>query len=75
MNAAARVVSGMKKYNRGLTHLLQSELHWLDVADPVTYKLGVTVYMCLHDQAPDYLSELLMREPRDICFTSRVQKV
>jgi len=58
MNAAARVVSSMKKYNRGLTHLLHSELHWLDVADRVTYKLGVTVYKCLHGQAPDYLSEL-----------------
>jgi len=33
MNAAARVVSGTKKYDRGLTHLLHSELHWLDVAD------------------------------------------
>jgi len=31
---------------------------WLDVADRVTYKLGVTVYKCLHGQAPDYLSEL-----------------
>jgi len=58
MNAAARVVSGTKKYDRGLTHLLHSELHWLDVADRVTYKLGVTVYKCLHGQAPDYLSEL-----------------
>jgi len=61
MNAAARVVSGTKKYDRGLTHLLQSELHWLeslDVADRVTYKLGVTLYKCLHGQAPDYLSEL-----------------
>jgi len=28
------------------------------VADRVTYKLGVTVYKCLHGQAPDYLSEL-----------------
>jgi len=37
MNAAARVVSGTKKYDRGLTHLLHSELHWLDVADRVTY--------------------------------------
>ena len=27
MNAAARVVSGTKKYDRGLTHLLYSELH------------------------------------------------
>ena len=56
MNAAARVVSGMKKYDRGLTHLLHCELHWLNVADRVTYKLGVTVYKCLHGQAPDYLS-------------------
>jgi len=39
-------------------YLLHSELHWLDVADRVTYKLGVTVYKCLHGQAPDYLSEL-----------------
>jgi len=46
------------KYDRGLTHLLHSELHWLDVADRVTYKLGVTVYKCLHGEAPDYLSEL-----------------
>ena len=44
INAAARVVSGMKKYDHGLTHLLHSELHWLNVADRVTYKLGVTVY-------------------------------
>ena len=40
MNAAARVVSGTRKYDHGLTHLLHSELHWLDVADRVTYKLG-----------------------------------
>jgi len=58
MNAAAWVMSGTKKNDRDLTHLLHSELHWLDVADQVTYKLGVTVYKCLHGQAPDYLSEL-----------------
>jgi len=48
----------MKKYDSGLTHLLHSELRWLDVADRVTYKLGMTVYKCLHGQAPHYLSEL-----------------
>ena len=58
MNAARQVVSGTKKYDHGLTHLLHSELRWLDVADRVTYKLGVTVYKCLHGKAPDYLSEL-----------------
>jgi len=41
-----------------LTHLPHSELRWLDVADRVTYKLGATVYKCLHGQAPDYLSAL-----------------
>jgi len=63
MNAAARIVSGTKKYDHGLTHLFNSELHWLDVADRVTYKLGVTVYKCLHGQAPDYLSELCTPTP------------
>ena len=60
MNAAARVVSGTKKYDRGLTQLLRSELHWLDVADRVTYKLSLMVFKCLHGRAPDYLSELCM---------------
>ena len=32
LNAAARVVSGSWKFNRGLTHLIHAELHWLDVA-------------------------------------------
>ena len=31
MNAAAPVVSGTRKYDRGLTHLLHAELRWLDV--------------------------------------------
>ena len=37
MNAAARIVSGTRKYDRGLTQLLHAELHWLDVADPIMY--------------------------------------
>ena len=76
MNTATRVVSGTKKYNHGLTHLLHSELHWLDVADRVTYKLGVTVYKCLHGQALDYLSELCtpvaqVAERQHLCSASR----
>ena len=49
------------KYDCRLTQLLHAELHWLDVADRVTYKLGWMVYKCLHGQAPDYLSELCMQ--------------
>jgi len=60
MNAAGRIVSGTRKYDRGLTQLLRTELHWLDVADRIKYKLGWMVYKFLHGQAPDYFSELCM---------------
>ena len=36
-NAAARVVSDTRKYDRGLSRLLHDELHWLDVPQPVQY--------------------------------------
>jgi len=29
LNAAARVITGMRKFDRSLSHLLHSELHWL----------------------------------------------
>ena len=52
---AARVVSNTGKFDRGLTHLLHSELHWLDVPQRILHKLGVTVHRCLQDKAPWYL--------------------
>ena len=55
LNAAARVVSGTRKFDRGLTHLLHSELHWLDVPERIQFKLGVTVHRCLQGNAPRYL--------------------
>ena len=42
LNAAACVVSGIHKYDRGLSRLLHSELHWLDLPELVAYKLVVT---------------------------------
>ena len=50
LNAAARVVSNTGKFGRGLTHLLHSELHWLDVPQRILHKLGVAVH-----RAPQYL--------------------
>ena len=58
LNAAARVVSGTHKFDRGLSRLLHTELHWLDVPERVVYKLGVMVFNCLHGEAPQYLEEL-----------------
>ena len=55
MNAAARVVSDTRKFDHGLTQILHNDLHWLDVADRVRYKLGVIMHKCQHGNAPRYL--------------------
>jgi len=60
LNAAARVVSDTRKFDRGLASLLHGELHWLDVQKRVTYRMGVMVYRCLHGQAPRYLANHLI---------------
>jgi len=57
LNAAARVVSGTRKFDRGLSRLLHVDLHWLDVPERVQYKLGVTVRRCQQHKhkTPQYL--------------------
>ena len=55
MNAAARVVSDTRKFDCGLTQVLHDDLHWLDVADRVTYKLGIIMHRCRHGKAPQCL--------------------
>ena len=56
LNAAARVVSGMRKLDRGSSAVRHSELHWLDIPDRIVYKLGVMTYGCQHGKAPQYLA-------------------
>ena len=34
------LVSGTRKFDRGLSRLLHVDLHWLDVPERVQYKLG-----------------------------------
>jgi len=57
LNAAAWVITSMRKFDRGLSGLLHSELHWLDVRQRVQYKLRVTMYQCLQNRAPQYLMD------------------
>jgi len=54
LNAATRVVSDTRKFDDGLSRLMHTELHWLDVPERVKYKLGVLTYRCQHNQAPLY---------------------
>ena len=63
LNAAARVVSGTNKFDRGLSRLLHTELHWLDVPERVAYKPSVMMYSCMHGQAPQYLMDFTIRPP------------
>ena len=37
MNAAARILNGMRKSDRSLTQLMHDNLHWLDVPERVKY--------------------------------------
>ena len=55
LNAAARVVSCTRKFDRALTQLCHSDLHWVDVPECIEYKLGVTVHRCLQSRASQYL--------------------
>jgi len=59
MNAAARIVSDTRKYDRGLSQLIHVDLHWLDVSDRVKFKLGLTVHRCLSNKAPHYLADYI----------------
>jgi len=46
-NAAARLVTETRKYERGLSRLMHDDLHWLVIPQQVQYKLAVTVHRCL----------------------------
>ena len=52
-NAAARVVTGARKFDH-ITPVLR-DLHWLPVRQRIKYKLAMTAYKCLHGLAPTYL--------------------
>ena len=58
LNAAACIISDIRKYDHGQSHLLHNELHWLDITQWVQYKLCATVYRCLQHKAPQYMMDL-----------------
>ena len=56
LNAAAWVISDTRKFDHGLSRLMHQELHWLDIPERVSYKLGMLTHRCLLGKAPLYLS-------------------
>jgi len=47
-----RILTGTHKFDWDLSQLLHTELHWLDIPERVTYKLGVIMFGCQHGRAP-----------------------
>jgi len=67
----ARLVSGTRKFDRGLSRLLHVDLHWLDVPERVQYKLGVTVRRCQQHKAPQYYLTDCVTPASDIASRQR----
>jgi len=51
------VVSDTRKFDRGLSRIMHTELHWLDVPERINYKLGMLMYRCQHNKALRYLMD------------------
>jgi len=54
-NAAARLITGTRKYDH-ITPVL-SALQWLPVRQRIIYKLALLMYKCVHGLALPYLAE------------------
>jgi len=55
VNAAARILTGTRKFDRGLVQLMHDNLHWLDVPERVKYtcKVIILTRRCLIGTAPE----------------------
>jgi len=53
VNAAAHILTGTRKFDRGLTQLMHDNHHWLDV--PERFKYIILTRRCLIGTAPQYL--------------------
>jgi len=73
LNAAARVITCTRKFDRGLGQILHDQLQWLDIPDRVLFKLAMRVHQCLNGRAPLYLSEhCIPVSNADICIPPTV---
>ena len=59
----------LSKRHEHVQPILKS-LHWLPVAERVNFKVALLVHKCLHNQAPEYLSELIEKYVPTRCLRS-----
>ena len=71
-NAAARVILQLSKFDQ-ITPAFAG-LHWLPIKFIFQFKLLLIVYKSLHNQAPDYINDLLsMKTESNYCLRSSSQ--
>ena len=58
LNASARVLLRLPRYDFDLRVKVRDQLHWLRIPERVTYKPCTMVHKCLHGMAPSYLNEM-----------------
>ena len=58
LQAAASLVLGLPKWP-SVSDAMHDKLHWLTSPERVEFKLCSVVYKCLHDSAPQYLSQYM----------------
>ena len=56
-NASARFITRRRKFDQISEHM-RDVLHWLPIKQRVDYKISLIVYKCLHNMAPDYLTDM-----------------
>ena len=57
-DATAKMIMGKGKYDH--TTPILKDLHWLPVKSRIQFKVLLLTYKCLHDQAPQYLKDLIV---------------
>ena len=64
-NAAARIITGIKKYDQ-ITPALK-ELHWLPVQQRIEFKILLLTYKALNNMAPSYITSMFTMQGQERC--------
>ena len=69
-NRSARAVTGNFDYNSSVSNML-NDLKWMNINQRFTYFLGILVYKCLNNLAPDSLSSNLKYVSDSLPYSTR----
>ena len=55
-----KIIKGLQKHDHITPHLMH--LHWLKINECITYKVCVLMFKCIKGIAPEYLSEIVIKD-------------